>query len=487
MIIFSNKIYVVSEMIAIDIPKSAQFCLDTLENAGFKAFIVGGFVRDFILVKNDSPHNGKNYDIDIASDASPEQTEKLFGEYRILKTGVKYGTITVIIGECKFEITSFRAEEDYTDSGHPGKVRFIGSLAEDLSRRDFTINAAAYNPSAGLTDIFGAASDMSSGILRCIGEPLTRFSEDPLRILRGIRFISCLKKNNGSFFTAEKNTKSAMFEAKEKLTAISPERASAELFKILLGENAKNALLEFFEIICVILPELRPMYRFKQNNMYHIYDVLEHSLAAVESIKDDPVLKLSALLHDIGKPYCYSVDSRGVGHFYGHAEKGAEISGKILDRLRLGGRVKKRILTVIKYHDTPIITGERLLKNISQCPDAEACVRRRLADIGYQSFCDIIFMKMADNAAKHHRCLKRNEVLEDILKTAEAENSQDKRCFRLSHLAVNGEDIKTLGVPESSEIGRILDKLLQLVIDSKLKNTRSELLNYAENELFTKN
>lgn len=475
-------------MIAIDIPKSAQLCLNILENAGFKAFLVGGFVRDFLLGNRSNPYGiCRNQDIDIASDATPEQVCRLFNEYKVMHTGVKYGTVTVIIECRKFEITSFRAEEGYTDSRHPDKVRFISSLEEDLSRRDFTINAAAYNPSSGFTDIFGAAADMEKGVLRCIGDPQLRFSEDPLRILRGIRFISCLRTPNGAFFSADENTKSGMFAAKEKLTDISPERVSSELFKILLGENVRRTVLEFFEIMCVILPELRPMYKFKQNNKYHIYDVLEHSLAAVESIKNDPILKLSALLHDAGKPYCYSRDSHRVGHFYGHAQKSAEISSEILNRLRLSTKVKKRVINVIKYHNTPVLPNERQLSDVSQCPDADAFIRRWLRDIGYQSFCDLICMKIADNSAKCPSCLKRNAVLNDILEIAEYENSPQRRCFSLSHLAVNGTDIKILGVPEGPAVGRILDKLMLLVTEGNLKNNRSELLGYAENYLIPKN
>lgn len=463
-------------MVTIYIPESAEIAIKLLENNGFKAFLVGGSVRDYLIQsQNYSPEAN---DIDIATNARPEQIKSVFQNFTVFETGIKYGTVTVNILNRPVELTSFRTESGYEDSRHPDKIFFTDSLYQDLSRRDFTINAIAFNPSSGFEDPFGGKKDIQKGIIKCVGNPHEKFSQDPLRIMRALRFFSCLKLPSGSCFEIEENTKSEMFNCKEKLTNISAERVSDELIKTLKGGNAKQSFLCFFDIVCIILPELRPLYKFEQNNKYHIYDVLEHTLTAVENIKNDGILKLAALLHDIAKPYCYTEDSRKIGHFYGHAERGVEISDKILTRLKLDNKNKQRILTIIKYHDVNFLPDERQLTRISDSPDATKYIKNWMSKLGYSRFCDLIHMKKADNSAKHPSCLMRLDVLNSILDIAECEAFSDDKCFCVNHLNITGNDIKRLGISEGPEIGRILNSLLTLTINGEVKNNKNDLIGY---------
>ncbi len=309
-----------------------------LQTQGYEAYPVGGCVRDSLLGMEPT-------DWDVCTSALPQETEAALPGWRFVETGIKHGTVTVLTDGGAVEVTTFRRDGAYADNRHPQAVEFVGGLREDLARRDFTINAMAFDSSGGVIDLYGGRQDLQAGLIRCVGNAQERFREDALRILRGLRFAARLD------FAVENATAHAMKEQRDLLRNISAERVFKELMGILAGVAAGRILREFAEIFYVFLPELEPQQGFQQHSPHHIHDVWTHTTMAVDAITPEPVLRLTMLLHDVAKPEMFFTDEAGVGHFYGHAERGAEMADALLRRLRCDNDTRKRVTALIRYHD----------------------------------------------------------------------------------------------------------------------------------------
>ena len=436
----------------IHIPDEVKTAISTLAANGFEAYIVGGCVRDSLL-------GGNPKDYDITTSAEPEEVEKIFGNFRVIETGIKHGTVTVLINKMPLEITTFRIDSDYSDNRHPENVTFTKSLEEDTARRDFTMNALAYNDERGICDFYGGTDDIKNKIIRCVGDADKRFGEDALRIMRAIRFSSVLG------FEIEENTKRAVFKNKELLRNISSERIASELVKLLCGANVRKVLMEYIDVLCVVIPELLPMKGFDQKNIHHIYDVLEHTAAAVENIEPTPVLRLTALFHDIGKPECFFMKD-GQGHFYGHADIGADMTTKILSHLKFDNNTKNTVTKLVKIHDVQIEETDTAVKR---------CMNKHTPEI----FFLLLKMKRADTLAQSPMCRERLEYLDRLEKRAN-EIINRKACFSMKDLAVNGNDLIKLGVKPGKELGNILKYLLEAVIEGKLPNDKNTLIKFTK-------
>ena len=452
----NNKVYNISSIVKEGermkfIPKEAAYIIDTLTAAGYEAYCVGGCVRDLIM-------GIEANDFDITTSATCEEVKKCFPLDRIIETGIRHGTVTLLINNRPFEVTTYRIESTYSDNRHPDEVVFTRSLSEDLSRRDFTVNSIAFNETDGFVDLFGGREDIERKIIRAVGNPKMRFEEDSLRILRGIRFASTLG------FEIESETKKAMLESRHLIKNISAERIFTELSKMLCGKNIKSILTGFAPVIGEIIPEINAMQGFDQHNFHHIYDVLTHTAVVVESTPPVLHLRLAALFHDISKPFCFSLDGDGVGHFYGHPSKSAEIAESRLSELRCDNKTKEAVIRLIRAHDSPIEESERIIK-------------RRLASMGKELFFDLITLKRADTAGLAPEYAVRNAHF-DRLEAIANEMLEKDTCFSLKHLAVNGRDMLTLGL-KGKEIGTMLDRLLEEVIDGKVENDKQKLTDLA--------
>ena len=426
--------------------------INELEENGYEAYLVGGFVRDMLMGRNAD-------DADFATNAPPEKTLHVFRNYRTLTTGIKHGTVTVIINHKPYEITTYRTEKGYSDCRHPDEVAYAERIEDDLSRRDFTVNSIAYNPKVGFVDPFSGREDIENKVLRCVGEAEKRFSEDSLRILRGLRFSSVLS------FSIDEETKKAMFICKDLLKHISHERVFTELSKMLCGGNIREVLTNYSNILSVILPEIKDMKDFQQHNFHHIYDVLNHTAVVVESAPAVTYLRLAALFHDCGKPDCFSLDENGVGHFYSHASISAEKANEALLRLRCDTKTREKVVKLIKLHDAPI-------------DEDEAKIKKKLSKYGDELFFDLIKLKRADTkglAPEFHSRSVHFDTLESIAKKI----LEEKACFSLKDLKVNGNDIAKLGF-KGREIGDILNSLLEAVMEKRVQNEKSALLSFVD-------
>ncbi len=437
----------------IRLPKQVNTALSGLHRAGFEACIVGGCVRDMLLGKTPQ-------DFDITTNARPAQVEAVFADARVIETGLRHGTVTLLLDGMPLEITTYRVDLGYSDGRHPDRVAFAAHLEDDLSRRDFTVNAMAWNPERGLVDLFGGQADLEKGLLRCVGDPKERFREDALRILRLLRFASKLG------FSVEPETASAAIALRENLKLVSMERIQKELTGLLCGREAGNTILEYLDILAVFLPELGGCRGFLQHNPHHRYDVLTHLCRTVDAIRPEPVLRLAALLHDIGKPHCFTLDADGIGHFYGHAKQSAGMADEILGRLRLDNASRQQVVTLIKTHDLPLSPPERT-------------VRRALSRLGTETFFRLLELKRADILGLGFENTDRQAILD----AAEAEGKrllEAKACFSLRELAVKGDDLLALGVPEGREVGSALSGMLGAVLDGLVPNEKSALLQWWE-------
>lgn len=432
-----------------EISQGAKIALELLHKAGYEAYLVGGCVRDLIM-------KIPAHDYDITTNATPEEMKKVFFGYTTIETGIKHGTITFLYNKEPIEITTYRIEGEYKDNRHPETVEFTTKLENDLSRRDFTMNALVYNENEGIIDLFGGQKDIANKTIRAIGVAENRFKEDALRILRAMRFSSQLG------FEIEEKTKKAMVKCAPLLHNISAERISQELNKLLVGKNVKNVILDCYEILGEILPEIKKMHGFDQCNKYHIYNVLEHTAISVESI--DPVahLRLAMLLHDTGKVYTFTRDENGTGHFYGHNKVSSEIAMDFLNRYKYDNFTKERVVQLVKIHDTPIEMDRIFIK-------------KRLNRLGKDAFFDLLKVKRADNLAQNPKYFwldKLNEM-ENIAREIVEENE-----FTLSSLKIDGNDLITLGI-KGKKIGEVLNLLLNEVIEEKIPNERQALLKRA--------
>ena len=428
----------------IRLPEKAALLISQLESHGHEAFIVGGCVRDGLLGR--APN-----DWDICTSASPEEMKRCFSNFRVIETGLKHGTLTVLAEGEPFEITTYRIDGEYSDSRHPDQVLFTSDLREDLSRRDFTINAMAWHPQTGLVDPFGGARDLKRGSIRCVGKPEKRFREDALRIMRAVRFAGQLG------FRVDAETDQALYQCCPLLDKIAAERTRMELDTLLCGAAAEKALRDYREIIAHFIPEIRPMFGLDQKNRHHIYTVWEHTLRAVSQIPDKPLLRLCAFFHDIGKPGSMTVDEDGCGHFYQHEILSEGLAGQAMKRLKYDNDTRETVLAVIRSH------------SVVFRPDSKQA-RRLLGKLGEERLRLLIELELAD--VKSQNPLYREERVANIAAFREKmeEVLAEEQCFSLRHLAINGKDLLYLGIPQGPEIGRILNVLLEQVVEEALPN-----------------
>lgn len=433
----------------IHLPEKVNTIIHTLQAHGFEAYAVGGCVRDSILGRVPD-------DWDITTSATPLETKALFP--RTFDTGIEHGTITVLIDKDAFEVTTYRVDGKYEDSRHPSEVTFTRSLSEDLLRRDFTINAMAYNDKEGLVDIFGGMQDLDNKVIRCVGNAKARFGEDALRILRAVRFAAQLD------FEIEEETRIGISELAPTLANISAERIQVELIKMLISPNP-SLLRTAYElgITKVILPEFDEIMGTTQETPHHKYNVGEHTLKSIEYIRADKVLRLTMLFHDIAKPQMKTIDANGVAHFKMHDIKGAEMTKQILRRLKFDNDTMNKVVKLVQYHDY-------------RMPAEPKNVRRAMNKIGENLFPYYLEVREADTLAQSE--YMQAEKLQNIkdVKTCYEEILAKKECVSLKTLAITGSDLIENGMQPGKEIGTVLDKLLEIVIEHPEYNTKEALL-----------
>ena len=435
------------------LPEKVNTIIHTLQKHGFEAYAVGGCVRDSILGRVPD-------DWDITTSATPMETKALFA--RTFDTGIEHGTITVLIDKDAFEVTTYRVDGKYEDSRHPSEVTFTRSLKEDLLRRDFTINAMAYNDTEGLVDIFGGMEDLKDKTIRCVGNARARFGEDALRILRAVRFAAQLG------FEIDEETKDGITELAPTLANISAERIQVELIKMLTSPNP-GMLKTAYElgITKVILPEFDAMMATTQENPHHKYTVGEHTLKAIEAIRADKVLRLTMLFHDIGKPIMKKVDENGVAHFKMHDVRGSEMTKQILRRLKFDNDTMNKVVRLVQYHDY-------------RMPAEPKNVRRAMNKIGEDIFPYYMEVRMADTLAQSEYLQEEKiQNIRDVRKCYE-EILEKKECVSLKSLAVTGSDLIANGMEPGKEIGHVLNKLLEYVIEHPEANDKETLLQLKE-------
>ena len=436
------------------LPENVKLIIDNLNKNNFEAFIVGGCVRDSIIGL--TPH-----DWDICTNAKPEEIKKCFENFNTFDSGIKHGTISIVLDGEVFEVTTYRIDGTYSDNRRPDNVTFTSDITKDLARRDFTINAMAYNEQSGLIDPYGGRNDLSDKIIRCVGNPDFRFKEDALRIIRALRFASVYN------FAIDNKTSESIHKNADLLKNIAVERISVELNKLLCGNGAEEILNNYRDVIAVFVPEIKPMFDYNQHTKHHNRDLWHHTTYSVKSIDNNPLLRMSMLLHDIGKPKACKRDDNGTCHFKCHPKYSAEMADTILRRLKYPTDFIETCLTLIKYHDVRFNGSKRQLRHVMSAigdKNVELLLKIQRADI------------MAQSDYKH------KEKLEKLYLACQAykEILADKDCFTLKQLEINGNDIKNLGVDEGVKIGKILKMLLSLVIEDKLKNEKSALIKRAE-------
>lgn len=432
-----------------DMPKNVDTAINLLQSAGFEAYAVGGCVRDSLLGKIPN-------DWDITTSAKPEDMKSVFADFHCIDTGIKHGTVTVVIDGEPLEITTFRLDGEYEDNRHPKSVTFTSNLGADLGRRDFTVNAMAYSKMTGTVDLFGGQNDLKNKIIRCVGDPDRRFNEDALRILRALRFASVLD------FEIEEKTAQSLLKNCALLGNISEERIAKELLKLVCGKGAKRILTDFAPVLFEILPELQPMYKNSHDNPHHCYDIYEHTLIAVESIDPEPTLRFAMLLHDCGKPAVKKFDENGVAHFYGHQRISAEISAQILARLKVSNKFRDEILFLVSNHDR-----WELYENTEKMP-------RYLSKFGLDGVLKLLKVMRADVLAQSPEYRYRLDQIADAEEIAKNLAAQ-KPCLSLSELQINGRTLMDIGIPQGRKLGAVLAQLLDEVIDGVTKNTQEAL------------
>lgn len=434
----------------VQIPKEANYILHRLMEHGYEAYIVGGCVRDSVLGKMPK-------DWDITTSATPEQTKALFR--RTIDTGIEHGTVTVMMDKTGYEVTTYRLDGRYEDHRRPSEVTFTASLTEDLKRRDFTINAMAYNDKEGIVDAFDGMGDLERGIIRCVGNPRERFDEDALRILRAVRFAAQLD------FVIDEGTRQAIREKAGYLRDISAERIQAELTKLITSAHPEK-LMEAYElgITKVVLPEFDVMAETPQNTRYHCYDVGRHTIEVMRHIEAEPVLRWAALLHDVAKPECRTTDASGTDHFYGHPKEGKRVAGQVLRRLKLDNDTIHRVERLVEWHDYGI--KEEMSKKT---------LRKALNRMGPDLFEDYSKLRRADMMGQSNYAIeKKRETLEALIEM-QKEILSSGDCLSTKELNINGRRLKELGIKPGPEMGRILNGLLQQVLEHPEWNTSEKL------------
>ena len=427
------------------IPNSVLELINTLEEAGFETWVVGGCVRDHLM--GNVPH-----DYDCCTAAEPEQMQALFADRQLVLAGLKHGTVGVVTEDGVVEITTFRTEGGYLDSRHPDWVKFVRDVKEDLARRDFTVNAMAYSPRRGLCDPFGGQADLKNGLLRAVGDPVLRFREDALRILRGLRFAARFG------FQIEEATRTAMHTEIAGLDTLARERVLTELEGFLLAATARD-ILDGAELLFRVIPELAPQLGFDQKNPHHEHDIFTHTAMVVERAPKEPILRMAALLHDLGKPATFSLDEKGVGHFYGHAGLGAKMAEDILRRLKCSNALRDEVTWLIAHH-------------MDRFPCEEKSARRCLSKHGLPRMERLTRLQMADFGGKVDD--GDLDAWLGLLREVDAREG----ALTLKTLAVKGKDLIGLGIAPGKQVGELLNRLLSMVLAGELPNQREALLEY---------
>ncbi len=431
------------------IPADALSIINTLEAAGHEAWLVGGCVRDLMLGRTPE-------DWDITTSALPEDVQGCFPH--TIPTGIAHGTVTVLIGKTPYEITTYRSESEYSDFRRPDQVFFVSTIEEDLARRDFTINAMAWHPSGGLADPFGGVRDLKSGIIRAVGNPLERFGEDALRMLRAVRFAAQLD------FQVERETLNAVSAGASNITFVSGERVRVELDKWLMADGTGRwCLFQESGLMRWILPELERCFNMPQRSPWHFESVGDHTLRAVAAAPALRIIRWTLLFHDLGKCETHTTDTAGVDHFYGHEVRGEELAREIMTRLRWDNRTIEWVAGLIRHHDRDVEPTER-------------AVRRAVRAIGRDEFPFWLAVRRADRLAQKPEKAAPQLVKLDEVEALYEQIIRQEHCLHINELAVNGKDILSLGVPQGRNVGRILHELLEWVLEDPERNARDQLL-----------
>lgn len=450
------------------IPKNAKYIIFNLCKYSREAYLVGGCVRDILLDRQPN-------DWDICTPAKPEQMIHIMEtvakrdnkNIKIIPTGLQHGTVTFVIDGESYEVTTYRCDGIYSDNRRPDNVTFTNSLVEDLKRRDFTINAIAYNTYSGFVDPFNGIQDLKDGVIKCVGNPKDRFNEDGLRIMRAIRFSAQLD------FYIENKTVAAIIDSINNLDNISAERINSELCKILVSNHPETIMSE--HILCKIIPEFKPCINFPQHNPYHIFNVFDHILMALNrDNSNDLIIRLALLFHDIGKPYSYQDDEDGTRHFKGHGKVSSELTDKIMKRLKFDNETREKVVKLVRYHDATFEANKKHVK-------------RWLNRIGEEQFRRLLKVRIADILAQSS--INRNERLQKIYMISNLLNKVliENECFSLKNLTINGKDLIEIGYKEGKLIGIILQDVLNNIIEENLNNDKTEILAYVKEKFSNEN
>ena len=441
--------------IVIDLPSDVNHILTTLSIYGHEAYVVGGCVRD--CFQNKEPH-----DWDICTSATPEQITEAFPGYHCITTGSEYGTVIVVIHGNPYEITTYRTEGEYSDSRRPDKVKFTKSITEDLKRRDFTFNTIAYNHSNGLIDPYKGSYDAANYRLKCVNEPEKRFKEDPLRILRGVRFLS---QGVAHLDEIDRRTSDGIIEQRERLQKISMERINKEFRDTVVGKDFVYVLEKYRDVFA----ELRDTFEFEQNNPHHDHDLFKHIVNALKTTESDLIIRLAVLFHDIGKPHCYQDDEDGVRHFHGHAKISGEMTYSIMKRLKFDAKTRDAVTQLVKYHEITVEPEEKFVK-------------RWLNKIGVDQFMRLLKVKAADYAGQ--KIIPDSKRLIDLRKAQKITEKiiAEGECFTTKDLAINGHNLIEIFSTDGKIIGDWLKLILNKVIDGELNNDYDSIIDFVIEE-----
>ena len=438
----------------INLPDNASFIINKLEENGFECFAVGGCVRDSII-------GHEVHDWDFTTNATPDEIISCFSDYTTIDIGKRFGTICVVVNGENYEVTTYRTDGEYNDARHPESVCFSNDINDDLSRRDFTINALAYNDRIGVVDEYGGIADLEYGVIRCVGEPDLRFTEDALRIMRALRFASTYG------FSIEKRTSESILKNKEKLNLVASERIVTELSKLLVGDHCDFILRRYKDVIATIIPEVSVMFNFDQKSLHHNKDLWKHTVSAVKNTPKNEIMRTAMLLHDLGKPMTVSTDAEGHCHFHNHPKLSAEMASTILKRLKYPTSFINTVRLLIEYHDTRLTPQSKVVK-------------KYLCKLGEDNMRMLLSIQRADILAQSF--YKREEKLStlDAVVVEFERVIQSGECYSLDTLCINGRDIIHLGVSKGAIIGQVLNKCLEKVIDGSLPNSKEELLMFSK-------
>lgn len=436
------------------LPPQVETVINILAGEGFKSYIVGGSVRDCIMGKTP-------FDWDITTQAKPVEIARAFVKHKVIETGIKHGTLTVIVDGLSMEITTFRIDGDYSDNRRPDSVAFTTDLMQDLSRRDFTVNALAYSPQEGVVDYFGGCDDIKSKIIRCVGSPNVRFGEDALRILRALRFASSLD------FDIEPATAESLLVNRHSLKNVAAERKQSELIKLLCGKAVERVLLDYRDVIFEIIPELRITSGFDpHDDESQIIDLYKHSAQSVALIENEAELRVAMLLHNSGKPACFTLGENGKGRFHGHPSAAQATAHAVLNRLRFSKRFTQQVAQLVRYQDIPVFEDPKTLK-------------KWLVKLGKELFEKLLRVKRADLLARSPVDYEQVALVDEL--DAQMNRLLEQGfCLSVQDLNINGKDLIALGLPAGRAVGSMLERLFNAVLDEKTVNEKNALIKTAE-------